>query len=210
MTPPESGRDRRPAAPSGYLLAAVVVLVLAPPALLGWVAGAGVLRSGWVSRRRLSAAGAVTGALALVLIGPARAAGGLLGAVAALGGVLPAALTASAVLEALGAILVRGLGLAWVTVPAGVLAATVPPGPDPVVTPEWTAEARRRRLRAEARDRRRAERLAQSPQATASDALGVALEPSPGLPSWRRGRLVVPPPWPARLDHAAGRGARVR
>jgi hypothetical protein len=81
-----------------------------------------------------------------------------------------------------------------VTVPAGVLAATVPPGPEPVLRPEWTAQARRRRLRAEARDRRCAERLAQSPRVAASDALGVALDPSPGLPSWRRGRLVVPQP----------------
>jgi hypothetical protein len=83
--------------------------------------------------------------------------------------------------------------VAAVTVPAGVLAATVPPGPEPVVRPEWTAAARRRRLRAEARDRRRAERLAQSPRVAASDALGVALDPTPGLPAWRRGRLVVPP-----------------
>jgi len=102
---PAPGGRAIPSGPSGYLIAAVLLLALAPPALVGWVAGAGVLRSGWVSRRRLSAAGAVTGALALVLIGPTRAAGGLLGAVAALGGALPpATLTVGAVLEALDAI----------------------------------------------------------------------------------------------------------
>jgi hypothetical protein len=121
------------------------------------------------------------------------AAGSLLGAVADLGTVLPATLTAGAVLQALGAILVRGLGLAAVTVPAGVAIATIPPSQDLAVRPEWTAQERRRRVRAEAGDRRRAERLAQSPRVAASDALGVAIDPTPALPSWRRGRLVVPP-----------------
>jgi hypothetical protein len=83
------GPDHPRALPSGHLLAALALLVLAPPAILGWVAGTVVVRCGWVSRRRLSAAGAVTGALALVVIGPLRAAGGILQAVAALGGVLP-------------------------------------------------------------------------------------------------------------------------
>jgi hypothetical protein len=72
--------------PSGYLLAALVLLLVAPPALAGWVAGVWVVRGGWVSRGRLAAAGGVTGALAVLLIGLTRAAGGLLGAVAALGG----------------------------------------------------------------------------------------------------------------------------
>jgi hypothetical protein len=93
------GPDHPRALPSGHLLAALALLVLAPPAILGWVAGTVVVRCGWVSRRRLSAAGAVTGALALVVIGPLRAAGGILQAVAALGGVLgPATLTIGAVL----------------------------------------------------------------------------------------------------------------
>jgi uncharacterized membrane protein len=82
------GPDHPRALPSGHLLAALALLVLAPPAILGRVAGTVVVRCGWVSRRRLSAAGAVTGALALVVIGPLRAAGGILQAVAALGGVL--------------------------------------------------------------------------------------------------------------------------
>jgi hypothetical protein len=62
---------------------------VAPPALAGWVAGAWVVRIGWVSRGRLAAAGGVTGTLAVLLIGPTRPAGDLLGAVAALGGVCP-------------------------------------------------------------------------------------------------------------------------
>jgi hypothetical protein len=89
MTPQESGRDRRPATPSGpsgHLLAALVLLVVAPPAIVGWLIGAGVVRGGWVSRGRLAAAASVTGALALLVIGPTVAAGGLLAAVAALAG----------------------------------------------------------------------------------------------------------------------------
>lgn len=54
----------------GYLLAALALLVLAPPAILGWLAGAWVVRGGWVSRGRLAAAASVTGALALLVIGP--------------------------------------------------------------------------------------------------------------------------------------------
>jgi hypothetical protein len=60
--------------PSGYLLAALTLLVVAPPALAGWIVGAAVVGLGWVSRGRLSAAGAVTGALALSVIVPAAAA----------------------------------------------------------------------------------------------------------------------------------------
>jgi hypothetical protein len=52
--------------PSGYLLAALALLVLAHPAILGWILGAGVVRGGWVSRGRLAAAASVTGAPALL------------------------------------------------------------------------------------------------------------------------------------------------
>jgi hypothetical protein len=61
--------------PSGYLPAALALLLIAPPALAGWLAGAWVVRCGWVSRGRLAAAASVTGALALVVIGPTVAAG---------------------------------------------------------------------------------------------------------------------------------------
>jgi hypothetical protein len=42
----------------------------APPALAGWMASAWVVRGGWVSRGRLAAAASVTGAPALLVIGP--------------------------------------------------------------------------------------------------------------------------------------------
>jgi hypothetical protein len=57
-------------APSGYLVTALLLLVLAPPAILGWIVGAWVVRGGWVSRGRLAAAASVTGALALLVIAP--------------------------------------------------------------------------------------------------------------------------------------------
>jgi hypothetical protein len=160
--------------------------VVAPLALAGWLAGAAAIRSGWVSRGRLAAAAAVTGALALLLIGPSVAAGGVRSAVAALGGVLPTTLTAGAVLKALSAILVRGVGHAAVTVPAGILAATIPPRQDLAVRPEWVERERRARVRAEARTRRRvcrrADREASDPRSTA---LAVSL--GGDLDDWRRG-----------------------
>ena len=55
---------------SGHLLAALALLVLAPPAILGWIVGAWVVRGGWVSRGRLAAAASVTGALAKLVIAP--------------------------------------------------------------------------------------------------------------------------------------------
>jgi hypothetical protein len=66
--------------PSGYLLAALAVLMLAPPAILGWLAGAWVVRCGWVSRGRLAAAASVTGALASLAIATRRPLAGLPGA----------------------------------------------------------------------------------------------------------------------------------
>jgi hypothetical protein len=132
-----------------------------------------------------------------VLIGPTRAAGGLLGTVAALGGVLPATLTAGAVLEALSAILVRGVGLAAITFRPGSVAATVPPRQDLAVRPEWVEAERRQRARAEARTRRRvARRVEREGADPRSEALAVSL--GGDLDGWRigskPGALVVPPP----------------
>jgi hypothetical protein len=193
---PAAAGQHSPATPAllpyGYLLAALALLLLAPPALAGWVAGAWVVRGGWVSRGRLAAAGGVTGALALLVIGhagrrpPPRCRGrsgrrpaGHPDRWGRAGGPGPDPGPWAGV--------GRGHG------PVGVAIATIPPSQDLAVRPEWTAQERRRRVRAEARDRRRAERLAQSPRVAASHALGVALDPTPALPSWRRGRLVVPP-----------------
>jgi hypothetical protein len=109
----------------------------------------------------LAAAAVAITALAALAIGPSVAAGRLLAAVAALGGVPTGhPLTAGAILEALSAILVRGVGVAAVTVPAGVAIAAIPPREDLAVRPEWAEAERRRRVRAEARTRRRVGRRA--------------------------------------------------
>jgi hypothetical protein len=56
LWPPRAAGWHREAAatpallPSGYLLAALALLVLAHPAILGWIVGAWVVRGGWVSR----------------------------------------------------------------------------------------------------------------------------------------------------------------
>jgi hypothetical protein len=55
-----------------YLLAALALLVLAHPAILGWIVGAGVVRGGWVSGGRLAAAASVTGAPASWSLAPRR------------------------------------------------------------------------------------------------------------------------------------------
>jgi hypothetical protein len=60
--------------PSGYLLAALALLVLAPPAILGWLPGAWVVRCGWVSRgawpRRAASPGPVSTLGALIRRSP--------------------------------------------------------------------------------------------------------------------------------------------
>ena len=58
-----------PQGPPAALVAALLLLVLAPPALAGWLLGAALLRAGLVSRWRLAAAATVTGALAALAIG---------------------------------------------------------------------------------------------------------------------------------------------
>lgn len=48
----------------------------------------------------------------------------------------PGTLIVGALLEAMSAVLVRGVGLAWVTVPAGIVATTIPPRHELAVKPE--------------------------------------------------------------------------
>ena len=111
----------------------------------------------------------------------------------------PATVNAGAVLEALSAILVRGLGLAAVTVPAGIVAATIPPRQDVAVRPEWVEAERRQRARAEARTRRRVNRQVEREGADPrSEILAVSL--GGDLHRWRIGNLVIPPP--GQLDLA--------
>lgn len=181
-----------PATPSGYLLAAITMIVIAPPALAGWLAGAAVLRSGRVPRWMLAAAAIVTGGLAALAIGPAVAAGGLVAAVAALGGVLPATLTAGALLEALSGLLVRGVGVAAVTVPAGVAIAAIPARGVAEIRPEWTEQERRRAAKADTRNHRRADRLASQPEQAPDDALGSWIR-GDLEPRWRAGRYLILP-----------------
>jgi hypothetical protein len=64
------------------------------------------------------------------------AAGRLLDAVVALAMFCPGTLIVGALLEAMSAVLVRGVGLAWVTVPAGIVATTIPPRHELAVKPE--------------------------------------------------------------------------
>jgi hypothetical protein len=98
-----------------------------------------------------------------------------------------------AVLASLSGVLVRGVGVAAVTVPAGVLLASISRARPMEFRPEWSEQERRRRGRAEARTRAKAARLVARDSVASSDALAVALQEAPSLPSWRRGRLVVPP-----------------
>lgn len=69
MKRPDEPSKQTPAVPSGYLLAAVALLVLAPVALLAWVGGTVALRLGarrWV----LTVCGLVPDLLAAALVGP--------------------------------------------------------------------------------------------------------------------------------------------
>jgi hypothetical protein len=78
-------------------------------------------------------------------------------------------------------------------VPMGLLAASVTRRGTGLVAAEFDEAERRRRQRGEQRTRRRAQRLADREAARPdSDALGTSL--GGDLDTWRRGRLVVPPP----------------
>ena len=172
--------------PSSYLLAALALLVLAPPALLGWLAGAWVVRCGWVSRGRLASAGGVTGTLALVLIGRTVATGrwpprGCRGHPQHRPAGHPDRRRRARGPERDPA---PRVGLAAVTVPAGVAIAAIPPRQGLAVRPEWierhaTWEGFRPRLASAGR------------------------EPGRRPARWRIGDLIVPPPRPAGSGHVA-------
>src|SRR5215213_4643625 len=66
----------RPPEPSGVppsLVAALVLLLLAPPALAGWLGGAALLRTRLLSRWLITAAAATAGVVAVLVIGPQEA-----------------------------------------------------------------------------------------------------------------------------------------
>jgi hypothetical protein len=180
------------AAPSGYLLAALVLLVLAPLALVAWILGTAALRYG-ARRWALGLAGAVPLAVALVLVGPkvgahAAAAGARLISTAGV-----AHLPSWGLLGPLAGWFGRWLVLtAPIGVPAGMVAAAMPPPQPALPAPEWEARGQRARVRAEARTRKRAAKRAdREGRDLRSNALAVSLGGM--VASWRIGDLIIPP-----------------
>jgi hypothetical protein len=188
-TAPQRGA---PSGPSGYLLAALALLVVAPVALLAWVLGTAALRYGarrWV----LALCGLVPGVVAAMATGPR------IGAVASV--------TAAQVFGAVGTPAVPPWGLlgplaAWfgrwavltapIGVPLGMVAAAVPPPQPALPAPEWEARRQRERERDQARTRKRATKRADREGADLrSNALAVSLGGM--VASWRIGDLIVPP-----------------
>jgi hypothetical protein len=187
------GHDLKvPAAPSGYLIAAVALLLLAPLALLAWLVATAAVRLGarrWV----LAVCGAVPGVVALVLLGPRIGAHAAAAATTVAGAAGSASVPSGGLLGPLAgwfgrwAILTAPLG-----VPAGMVAAAVPPRQPAVPPPEWEAREKRAAARAEARTRKRAVKRAEREGADPrSNALAVSLGGM--VASWRIGDLIVPP-----------------
>jgi hypothetical protein len=181
-----------PATPSGYLIAAVALLLLAPVALIAWAAGTLTLAFGarrWV----LALAGLVPGTVAVVLLGPEMAA-----TAAATGrqvfGAAGTPATPSWVL--LGPVAAWFGSWALLTAPvgvgAGLVAASIPSRTPAGPAPEWDAKERKAALRSEARARKRTARRADREGADPrSNALAVSLGGM--VASWRIGDLIVPP-----------------
>jgi hypothetical protein len=175
--------------PSGYLLAAVALLLLAPVALVAWMIGTAALRYGarrWV----LALCGLVPGIVALVVLGPNIAAAASLAGARAFGA------AGTSALPALGPVVGWFGRWAWTTaplgVPAGMVAAAVPPRRPALPAPEWEAREQRARAREDARARKRAVKRAEREGADPrSNALAVSLGGM--VASWRIGDLVVPP-----------------
>jgi hypothetical protein len=194
VTAPET-RSRptiQPALPSGYLLATVVLLVAAPASLVAWAAGAAALRAGarrWV----LAASGLLPGVAAAALLGPSlthSATSTVLGVAGGSGAVRPSTALLGAALAAFArwAVVTAPVGI-----PAGLVAAAVPPREPAVPRPEWQAGEQRARQREELRARKRAVRRADREGADPrSGALGISLGGS--VDEWRIGDLVIPPP----------------
>ena len=179
--------------PSGHLLAALVLLVVAPVALLAWVGGVAALRYGarrWV----LALCGLVPGVVGLMVAGSRIAA--------------VASVTATGVFFGLaGSPAVPSWGLlgplaAWfgrwavLTAPigigAGMVAAAVPPSHPDLPAPECDTKRRQVDQRAKVRARKRAVRRADREGADLrSPALAVSLDGQ--VDSWRIGDLIVPP-----------------
>jgi hypothetical protein len=189
---PNPDRGQTPAVPSGYLLAAVALLVLTPVALVAWLVGVAALRYGarrWV----LAVCGLLPGIVALVLIGPRIGAHATAAGAAVFGAAGTAAAPSWALLGPVAAWFGRWAVLtAPIGVPAGMMAAAIPTRGSDIPAPEWEAKAERVRHRAEVRTRKRAVRRADREGANPrSNALAVSLGGM--VASWRIGDLIVPP-----------------
>jgi hypothetical protein len=193
-SPPADRREQKPtpAAPSGYLIAALVLLVLAPVALLAWVVGVAALRYGarrWV----LALCGLVPGVVAVVLVGPRIGAHASLAAAQVLGAAGSGAVPSWALLGPLAAWFGRwALLTAPVGIGVGMVAAAVPPSHPDLPAHEWDAKRKRAADRDQARTRKRAAKRADREGADLhSNALAVSLGGM--VASWRIGDLIVPP-----------------
>jgi len=196
--PPGSGPGTGPATPSGpsgYLVAALALLVLAPLALVTWLAGAAALRAERRVRRwHLAAIGGPGAALAGWLVLPGVGHQAALAVSGVVMGHPGGALRPSwGLLGAAAGLFCRwALLTAPVGVPAGLVAAAVPPVDRGVPRPEWQASERRARERAETARRRRAvKRAGREGSDPGSPALAVSL--GGDLAGWRIGDLIVPP-----------------
>jgi hypothetical protein len=211
MTTNRQSDKATPDGPSGYLIAALVLLVLAPVTLLAWVGGVAALRYGarrWV----LAVCGLVPGIITVVMVGPKLAAVAALGAGQALGAVGRPVAAPGAVLAPLAAWFGRWAILtAPIGIPVGMVAAAVPPSHPDLPPPEWTATERRRRHKADNRDVGRADKLAANPERAPADALGAWIRGD--LEPWHRGRWAVLPAEVAGLPRlvvgASGSGKSV-
>jgi hypothetical protein len=171
---------------------AALLLVAAPLSLAAWAAGTYALRQG-ARRWMLALAGLVPGAAAAWLLGPALARHGA----AVLLGIGWCHRPCAPVCGAPGG---RGGHAGAVGrrhrpggIPAGLVAAAIPPRIPAVPRPEWEARAQRAAQREQQRRHRRAvKRADREGRDPRSNALGVSL--GGNADAWRVGDLIVPPP----------------
>lgn len=189
VTPrPPAGRAGPPSAFPLFLVA----FLLSPLTLVAWVGGAALLRAtGW-PRWRLAAAAVVGGAFVVIIEGGPTAA--LSAHFRGLNGLLSQFGAPGVHLPLPGSFLWRQIPL---SVPAGMLAATITRPGVALDGPDHTAKVRA--ARRDAAERRKARTIAARPPTTRTPAsvLGVSL--GGDLQSWQSGRYVVLPDYAARL-----------
>jgi hypothetical protein len=181
-----------PSGPSGYLLAALLVFLVAPVALVAWVVSVAALRYGarrWV----LALCGLVPGVVAVVVVGPKIGAVASMTAAQVFSVAGTGAVPSWAILGPLAAWFGRwALLTAPIGIPVGMVAAAVPPSHPDLPAPEWEAKRHRAEQRDQARTRKRAAKRADREGADLrSGALAVSMGGM--VASWRIGDLIVPP-----------------